>query len=241
MTPIRTAARTLLGALFVGSGYYVLKHPERHVAEAKPVTDYLEPALEAANLPTDTETLVKATGAAQIAGGLLLASGHFTRPAAAVLAATVVPSTVAAHPFWNEADPERKADQRTQFFKNLGLLGGLLYAMVDRDGKPSLAWQARYAARDAGRRASYAARDAQRAAKVAGATSALGSVTAAKRAGTAVSRAGEAVSGTVGNAAWRAGTAASQAGKSVRRTARTARREARLAAKALQAGRRMPF
>src|SRR5690242_6479294 len=152
MTPIRTAARTLLGALFVGSGYYVLKHPERHVADAKPVADYLEPALEAANLPTDTETLVKATGYAQVAGGLLLASGHFTRPAAAVLAATVVPSTIASHPFWNEADPQRKADQRTQFAKNLGLLGGLLYAIVDRDGRPSLAYQAKYAARDAGRR-----------------------------------------------------------------------------------------
>jgi uncharacterized membrane protein YphA (DoxX/SURF4 family) len=241
MTPIRTAARTLLGALFVGSGYYVLKHPERHVAEAKPVTDYLEPALDAANLPTDTETLVKATGVAQIAGGLLLASGHFTRPAAAVLAATVVPSTIAAHPFWNEADPERKAEQRSQFAKNLGLLGGLLYAMVDRDGKPSLAWQTRYAARDASRRAGYAARDARRAAKVAGATAGLGGVTAAKRAGSAVGRASDVVSDTVGNAAWRASTAASQAGKSVRRTARTARREARLAARALQAGRRLPF
>jgi putative oxidoreductase len=241
MTPIRTAARTLLGALFVGSGYYVLKHPERHIADAKPVTDYLEPALEAANLPTDTETLVKATGAAQIAGGLLLASGHFTRPAAAVLAATVVPSTIASHPFWNEADPQRKADQRTQFAKNLGLLGGLLYAMVDRDGKPSLAYQTKYAARDAGRRGRYAARDAKRAAKVAGLTAGLSGATAARRAGGALGRAGGAVSDTVGNAAWRASTVASDAGKAVRRTARTARREARLATRALQAGRRLPF
>lgn len=241
MTPIRTAARTLLGALFVGSGYYVLKHPERHVAEAKPVADYLEPALEAANLPTDTETLVKATGAAQIAGGLLLASGHFTRPAAAVLAATVVPSTIAAHPFWNEEDPDRKAEQRTQFAKNLGLLGGLLYAMVDRGGKPSLAYQTRYAARDAGRRAGYAVRDARRAAKVAGAAAGLSGVTAAKRASHAVGRASDAITDTVGNAAWRASTVASDAGKSVRRSARTARREAKLAARALQAGRRMPF
>jgi uncharacterized membrane protein YphA (DoxX/SURF4 family) len=230
MTPIRTAARTLLGALFVGSGYYVLKHPERHIADAKPVTDYLEPALEAANLPTDTETLVKATGAAQIAGGLLLASGHFTRPAAAVLAATVVPSTIAAHPFWNEADPQRKAEQRTQFAKNLGLLGGLLYAMVDRDGKPSLAYQTR-----------YAARDARRAAKTAGLAAGLTGATAARRAGHALGRAGGAVSDTVGNAAWRAGTVASDTSKAVRRTARTARREARLVTRALQAGRRLPF
>jgi putative oxidoreductase len=241
MTPIRTAARTLLGALFVGSGYLVLKHPERHVADAKPVTDYLEPALEAANLPTDTETLVKATGVAQVAGGLLLATGHFTRPAAAVLAATVVPSTIATHPFWAESDPQRRAEQRAQFAKNLGLLGGLLYAMVDRGGRPSLAYQTRYAAREAGRRGRYAARDARRAAKVAGAAAGLTGVTAAKRAGDVVSRAGDAITDTVGNAAWRASTAASQAGKSVRRSARTAKREAKLATRALQAGRRLPF
>lgn len=241
MTPIRTAARTLLGALFVGSGYLVLKHPERHIAEAKPVTDYLEPALEAANLPTDTETLVKATGVAQVAGGLLLASGHFTRPAAAVLAATVVPSTIATHPFWAESDPQRKSEQRAQFAKNLGLLGGLLYAMVDRGGRPSLAYQTRYAARDAQRRGRYAARDATRAAKAAGVTAGLTGAVAARRAGAAVGRAGDAITDTVGNAAWRASTAASHAGQSVRRTARTAKREAKLAKRALQAGRRLPF
>jgi hypothetical protein len=178
---------------------------------------------------------------AQVAGGLLLASGHFTRPAAAVLAATVVPSTIATHPFWTETDPQRKAEQRSQFAKNLGLLGGLLYAMVDRGGRPSLAYQTRYAAREAGRRGRYAARDARRAAKVAGATAGLTGVAAARRAGDVVSRAGDAITDTVGNAAWRASTAASQAGKSVRRSARTAKREAKLATRALQAGRRLPF
>ena len=48
MTPIRTAARTLLGALFVGSGWMALRHPDRLVPKAKPVTDRLSPALQAA-------------------------------------------------------------------------------------------------------------------------------------------------------------------------------------------------
>ena len=230
MTPIRTAARTLLGALFVGSGWLALRHPDRLVARAKPVTDRMSPALEAANLPTDPETLVKVNGAVQVAGGLLLATGHFTRPAAAALAASVVPSTLAAHPFWTETDPQRKADQQVQFAKNMGLLGGLLFAAVDRGGKPSLAYQAR-----------YAARDARRAAKVLGATAGLTGARAATRAGTSARRAGDAVSETVGNAAWRASTAASSAGRSVRRSARTARREARLAARAVRFGRRLPF
>ena len=59
MTPIRTAARTLLGALFVGSGWMALRHPDRLVSRAKPVTDRMSPALQAANLPTEPETLVK--------------------------------------------------------------------------------------------------------------------------------------------------------------------------------------
>ena len=91
MTPIRTAARTLLGALFVGSGWMALRHPDRLVPKAKPVTDRLSPALQAASLPTEAETLVKVNGAVQLAGGLLLATGHLTRPAAAALAVSVVP------------------------------------------------------------------------------------------------------------------------------------------------------
>ena len=63
MTPIRTVARALLGSLFVGSGLMALRHPDRLVSQAKPVTDQLTPALEAANLPTDPETLVKVNGA----------------------------------------------------------------------------------------------------------------------------------------------------------------------------------
>jgi uncharacterized membrane protein YphA (DoxX/SURF4 family) len=230
MTPIRTAARTLLGALFVGSGWMALRHPDRLVPRAKPVTDRLSPALQAASLPTDAETLVKINGAVQLTGGVLLATGHLTRPAAAALAASVVPSTVAAHPFWTETDPQRRADQRVQFAKNLGLLGGLLFAAVDRDGKPSLAWRTR-----------YATREARRAAKVLGASAGLSGARTARRGIGAVRRAGDAVSDTVGNAAWRASTAASAAGTSVRRTARTARREARLAARAVQFGRRLPF
>src|SRR3712207_6056623 len=92
MKPIRIAARTLLGGLFVGSGLLALRHPAQLANRAKPVTDRMAPALEAANLPTDPETLVKTNAFIQVAGGALLASGYFTRPAAAALAATVVPS-----------------------------------------------------------------------------------------------------------------------------------------------------
>ncbi len=44
--------------------------------------------------------------------------------------------------------PSRPADaQQIDFFKNLGLLGGLLIAAADTEGKPSLAWRGRKAAK----------------------------------------------------------------------------------------------
>jgi len=110
------------------------------------------------------------------------------------------------------------------------LVLSLLYAAVDRGGRPSLVWRTR-----------YAARDARRSAKALGATAGMSGALAATRARGLARRAGGAVGESVGNAAWRASTAASDAGRSVRRTARTARREARLAARAVQVGRRLPF
>jgi len=98
MTPIRTAARTLLGALFVGSGWMALRHPDRLVPKAKPVTDRLSPALQAASLPTEAETLVKVNGAVQLAGGLLLATGHLTRRRQADNKATTTPPRWAGGP-----------------------------------------------------------------------------------------------------------------------------------------------
>jgi uncharacterized membrane protein YphA (DoxX/SURF4 family) len=48
------------------------------------------------------------------------------RLAALALAASLVPTTYAGHPFWGETDKQVRGQQRTHFVKNLGLLGGLL-------------------------------------------------------------------------------------------------------------------
>ena len=49
--------------------------------------------------------------------------------------------------FWNEADPQRKSSERRAFMTDLSLLGGLIIAAVDTEGKPSLGWRGRRAAR----------------------------------------------------------------------------------------------
>jgi gas vesicle protein len=82
----------------------------------------------------------------QIGGGLLLASGKLPRLASAALALSVVPGSLGGHTFWSESDPQRKADERRAFLTDISLIGGLIIAAVDTEGKPSLGWRGRRAA-----------------------------------------------------------------------------------------------
>lgn len=83
-------------------------------------------------------------------GGLMLATGRFPRVSSFVLAASLVPTTLAGHPFWQEQDKAKRAQQQTQFFKNLSLMGGLIIAAVDTEGRPGVAWRSKKAAAAAG-------------------------------------------------------------------------------------------
>jgi hypothetical protein len=82
----------------------------------------------------------------QIGGGLLLATGKLPRLASAALALSVVPGSLGAHTFWSESDPQLKADERRAFLTDISLIGGLIIAAVDTEGKPSLGWRGRRAA-----------------------------------------------------------------------------------------------
>ena len=66
-----------------------------------------------------------------IAGGML-GLGIAPRAAAAVLAVSLVPTTLVGHPFWNEKGEARVA-QQTHFMKNLAMLGALLLVMAEEE------------------------------------------------------------------------------------------------------------
>ena len=119
----------MLSGIFVASGLRALVNPEALAGRAKRVVPLLERVDP--RLPTDPRMLVRITGAVQVAGGALLATGHLTRPAAAVLAGTLVPATFAGHPFWLETDLGRRREHQIHFLKNLGLFGGLLLAATE--------------------------------------------------------------------------------------------------------------
>lgn len=139
----RRLARPMLAAVFVNSGIDVLRRPEPRAEIAAPVATKVAEPLP---LPEDPVQLVKINAAVQLVAGLLFALGRFPRVAATALAASLVPTTLAAHRFWEIDDPAKRAQQQIHFLKNLGLLGGLILAMLDTEGAPSLGWRAKRAA-----------------------------------------------------------------------------------------------
>ncbi len=163
MSIVRRIARPLLAAQFVWGGVDQLRKPDIKAANGGPII----PALAGASvgpvtLPTDPQTLVRINGAIMSGAGGLLATGRLPRLSSLALAASLVPTTLTGHRFWEASDDKTRQLQFVQVLKNAGLLGGLLIAAVDTEGKPGLSWRAQRARRDASRAAKLVAADTQR-------------------------------------------------------------------------------
>jgi putative oxidoreductase len=172
MTLVRLVARPMLASMFVMGGVNALKNADALAAKAKPVIDRLTSSADKATpdevpVPQDAKTVVQVNAAAQIAAGLALATGRVPRLSAMVLAASLVPTTAAGHRFWEETDPATRTNQKLHFTKNLSMLGGLLIAAVDTEGKPGVAWRARRAVTDVKREAKHLRREAKQQARLA--------------------------------------------------------------------------
>jgi uncharacterized membrane protein YphA (DoxX/SURF4 family) len=158
-----------MSVLFIVQGSKAFRDPEPHVKKAQPVADRMVPLIKKVappqvgdRIPESTRSLVRLNGAAQVLGGVAIASGSGRRLGATVLAASLVPTTLAGHRFWEESDPEARAAQKVQFMKNLGLFGGLLLAAVDTEGKPGVAWRTKHGAIAAKRETKRAGKLAKR-------------------------------------------------------------------------------
>jgi putative oxidoreductase len=157
MSLSRLVARPLIAAGIIAMAQGSLRNPSLVAPKAQSVTDKVVPAVKKAGvpLPEDTETLVRLNAATQIAGALAIGTGRAPRVGAAVVAGSLVPTTVAGHAFWTETDPGAKKMQTIQFFKNLALFGALVIVAGDTDGKPGVAWRTKRAAKDARREAKH--------------------------------------------------------------------------------------
>lgn len=159
MSLVRLIARPMLASIFVVQGYKSLRDPKPLVPGAekfintvgkrpaavasdaespqstsRPLTGE-QARLAGVRLPADPQTLVRVNAAAQLAGGVALATGTLPRIASLVLTGSLVPATMIGHPFWEKTDPIERNQQRIHFMKNVGLAGGLLLSAADRKRK----------------------------------------------------------------------------------------------------------
>ncbi len=157
MIGTRTIARSLLASAFVVLGAKSLMRSDELAPVAERVSD---PLTDAAGIDTSPERLVQINSAVQIAGGALFAFGIAPRPVAVALGASLVPTTLASHRFWESETPMQKELDTMGFLKNAAILGGLIFAALDTGGRPSVFWSGRKAAANAADAVSSAAHHA---------------------------------------------------------------------------------
>jgi putative oxidoreductase len=158
MALIRRLARPLIAGTFVYGGLDTLRNPGPRVPAADKV---VRPLVSAVPQLSDTEQVVKLDAVVKVVAGGMLALGRFPRLSAAALAASLIPTTVAGHRFWEKSDRAERNAQLLHFLKNASIVGGLMLAAVDTAGKPSLAWRAQHAPHALGHAAGDLRREAE--------------------------------------------------------------------------------
>jgi uncharacterized membrane protein YphA (DoxX/SURF4 family) len=143
---VRRIARPLLASPFIYGGISTLRNPQSRVPGAAPIVEQLTEVADKQlpiQLPRDVEQWVKINAGIHIGAGSLLALGRLPRLSSLALAGSLVPTTLAGHRFWEHDDPKERFGQTSNFLKNAAMLGGLLIAAVDTEGKPSVGWRAK--------------------------------------------------------------------------------------------------
>lgn len=130
MFVVSRVARVALAWLFVDGGLDVLRRPAGRAQLAGPTLAGIRTVIP--QLPDNDVALVRANAAAQVLGGVMLVTSRRPQLAALALAGSLVPTTLAAHSYWQITDPTQRAQQRVHFQKNLAVLGGLLLAASSR-------------------------------------------------------------------------------------------------------------
>lgn len=145
---IRKLARPMLASVFVASGADMIKNTEKHregTEELLAKVRAVVPTQYRSYIPKDADTATRALGGTQAASAALLALGKSPRLTSATLAALIVPTMLSRYAFWETQDPAEKQERRNGLLTNTALLGGLMIAAADTQGKPGLAWRAQHA------------------------------------------------------------------------------------------------
>ena len=127
--PLRPPARVLTGSTYVLLGFDALREPGGRVDQAAPLLARMRKAVP---IPEDDELVVRGNAAVQVVCGAMLGLGIAPRLSALALAGSLVPTTLAGHSYWEIEDPAARKIQRIQFHKNMAMIGGLLFAVLDQ-------------------------------------------------------------------------------------------------------------
>ena len=167
---VRRIARPMLAAPFVVLGVDALRHPEKRASTAQPVVEKVAEVADRAlpvEVPHEPEQWVQINAGVMVGAGTLYALGKLPRLCALLLTGSLVPTTLAGHPFWDGDTPQSRAEHQIHFLKNLGLLGGPLLAAADTQGQPGLRYRTSHAVDRSQRSVKRAVRTARREAKIA--------------------------------------------------------------------------
>ncbi len=175
MSLLRFVARGLFATYFIAEGVKAASKPaelapdaERYVSSVTPMVQRVLPADIAVYVPEKAETWVRMAGIAQVAGGAMYATGLGRRLGALLIAKASVLNLAMALPD-KGAPKATKQAARPDVLRSAALLGAAVIATQDTEGKPSMAWRAEQAAKEAERKAVAAGEDATRSAKKAAA------------------------------------------------------------------------
>ncbi|MEH0580571.1 DoxX family protein [Streptomyces sp. B21-108] len=125
----RVLARLALAAVFVSGGRHVWRHPDGPAQGAQTFLTRCRRTAPVLDRFTDRQ-LVRANAAVHVTAGAALAAGIVPAACAAALTGSLVPTTLAAFPFWTQPDGPGRTRMQGDFLKNLALAGGLLAVAV---------------------------------------------------------------------------------------------------------------
>jgi uncharacterized membrane protein YphA (DoxX/SURF4 family) len=163
VTLVRVIARPMIASSFVFSGVDRLRNAGATAPQLKPVLASITKVVPSAAAVTGNEKLVgQVLGATQVGAALLLGIGRFSRVAALLLTATATINALVDYRSADSSTKEGKKARRSQLIKNLSLIGAVLLATVDTNGRPGIAWRAEHLALDAKKNAAGFGKDARK-------------------------------------------------------------------------------
>lgn len=166
MTLVRVLARPLLASSFVLTGIDRLRNTDSTATALRPALDRINKAVPSAQSLTGNEKQVaKVLGAAHLGAAVLLSIGRFSRLSALVLVGTSTLNTVVEFNTADSSTAQARKQRRNQLVKNLSLIGAVLIAAVDTNGRPSWAWRAEHFAEEARRSALALGHDTRKSAR----------------------------------------------------------------------------